>query len=227
MTDESTKTVSRRAEASALVIALGLPTLATWVHCVLLADCGAGTKQIAYSAGKVVPFAFLLVWVLAIERRRICLRRPNCRGLPEAVVFGVLVLVGMLVGYYGWLGPAGHLDAAGLVVRGELNRAGVDTPAKYMGFGAFIIVLHSLWEECYWRWYVFGGLRRMVSLGRYFEGLSLATVGFSLAVAVGGGVWAWIYDRSESLYGPWLSHLLVDAGIFVVGYQMVGGQFGP
>ena len=33
-----------------------------------------------------------------------------------------------------------------------------------------------------------------------------------------------LYDRSKSLYGPWLSHALVDAAIFVVGYQMVKGH---
>ena len=30
-----------------------------------------------------------------------------------------------------------------------------------------------------------------------------------------GAAWAWIYHRSGSLLGPWLSHLLIDAGIFV------------
>jgi membrane protease YdiL (CAAX protease family) len=43
---------------------------------------------------------------------------------------------------------------------------------------------------------------------------------FSLAVAVGGAVWAWLYDFSRSLIGPWLSHMLVDIGIFVIGYDL-------
>jgi membrane protease YdiL (CAAX protease family) len=62
-------------------------------------------------------------------------------------------------------------------------------------------------------------------LGTYFGYGSLPTVAFSLAIALGGGVWAWIYHRSDSLYGPWLSHLFVDVAIFVVGYDMVGSSY--
>ena len=47
-----------------------------------------------------------------------------------------------------------------------------------------------------------------------------------MGVAVGGGVWCWIYQRSHSLLGPWLSHALIDAAIFVVGYRLIAaGNF--
>lgn len=42
----------------------------------------------------------------------------------------------------------------------------------------------------------------------------------TLAVAVGGAFWAWLYHRSGSLLGPWISHMLVDAAIFGVSYQL-------
>jgi membrane protease YdiL (CAAX protease family) len=48
----------------------------------------------------------------------------------------------------------------------------------------------------------------------------------SLGVAVGGAVWARLYDRSGSLLGPWLSHLLVDAAIFFVGYELLAAPLG-
>ena len=47
-----------------------------------------------------------------------------------------------------------------------------------------------------------------------------AVVPFSLCVAGGGAVWAWLYDRTGSLYAPWVSHLLVDAAIFLIGYDL-------
>ena len=46
----------------------------------------------------------------------------------------------------------------------------------------------------------------------------------SAAVAIGGAFWAWLYERSGSLVGPWMSHLLVDAGIFLVGFDLVRGM---
>ncbi|MBI3823301.1 MAG: CPBP family intramembrane metalloprotease [Planctomycetes bacterium] len=43
----------------------------------------------------------------------------------------------------------------------------------------------------------------------------------SVCVAIGGGVWCVIYERSESLWAPWLSHALIDAAIMGVGYWML------
>ena len=48
-----------------------------------------------------------------------------------------------------------------------------------------------------------------------------AVVPFSLGVAVGGAVWAWLYEKSDNLYAPWLSHGLVDVAIFVIGYDLI------
>ena len=86
----------------------------------------------------------------------------------------------------------------------------------------------------------FGGLRRLmplgwavvlsslafaahhvIVLGVYFGWQSWATAAFSAGVAVGGAAWAWIYHRGNSLVGPWLSHVLADAAIFLIGYSMV------
>ena len=44
---------------------------------------------------------------------------------------------------------------------------------------------------------------------------------FALCVAGGGFVWAWLYDRTQSLYAPWISHLLIDAALMAIGYEMV------
>ena len=34
-----------------------------------------------------------------------------------------------------------------------------------------------------------------------------------------------MYARSDSLYGPWISHCFVDAAIFVVGYDLARELF--
>jgi uncharacterized protein len=36
----------------------------------------------------------------------------------------------------------------------------------------------------------------------------------------GGAFWAWLYHRSGNLIAPWLSHALIDAAIFTVGYDL-------
>jgi hypothetical protein len=60
-------------------------------------------------------------------------------------------------------------------------------------------------------------------LGKFFGFDSAACWLFSLCVAVGGAFWAWLYERYGSLLGPWASHLLVDAAIFLIGFDLVKG----
>jgi hypothetical protein len=62
----------------------------------------------------------------------------------------------------------------------------------------------------------------VIVLAVYLPGaFATAVVPFSLCVAVGGGVWAWLYHHTGTIYANWLGHLLVDAAILVVGYAMV------
>ena len=50
-----------------------------------------------------------------------------------------------------------------------------------------------------------------------------ATLPLTLLVAAGGSIWGLLYLRHRSLLAPWLSHLLVDAALMVVGYRLVFG----
>lgn len=106
--------------------------------------------------------------------------------------------------------------------------------------GIFYAICHSFLEEYYWRWFVFDFLQKFVStlvanllssfafmahhvilLGFFFGWDSPLTYGFSLCIALGGSVWAWQYKKTGSLLAPWISHMIVDAGIFSLGYFIV------
>ena len=122
------------------------------------------------------------------------------------------------------------------------------TPARYAVLAAFYSLVHSLLEEYYWRWFVFARLARRIPWGwaAVVSGLAfmshhvvlllhyvpdvpgsfwLAVLPMSLAVGVGGMVWAWLYQRSQSLYAPWASHCLVDLAIMIVGYDLLQQLF--
>ena len=117
---------------------------------------------------------------------------------------------------------------------------GLASPAMYITFALFLAIPHSLLEEYYWRWFVFGQLRRVTSwrvallvsslgfmahhvivINQFLQQGWAVTLFFSLCVAWGGCLWAWLYERFRSLYGPWLSHLLVDCGIMSIGYDLI------
>jgi membrane protease YdiL (CAAX protease family) len=232
---------NRRGDTSAIVFALLLPTVVTWVYFVALSAWPAAIQQTAYAAGKTLQFAFPLIWVLLVRREKLQLKRPNANGVAIGLVFGVAIVVAMLVLYHAWLQPAGFFDQPAQAVRQKIADLGLSSKWRYAALAVFYALGHSLLEEYYWRWFVFGQMRRLwpfgvavsvsslgfmahhvILLATYFGWQSPATYLLSLSVAVGGAAWAWMYERTGSLYGPWLSHLLVDAGIFIVGYEMVG-----
>ena len=228
----------------ALVFAIVFPSLVTWVYFLALTDAPSYVQQTAYAVGKTIQFTFPLVWILLISHEKIRCGPPRVNGLWLGIGFGLLVLAAMLFAYFLLLKPAGFFEQSSVEVRRKIQDLGGDTLWKYICLGFFYSVAHSLMEEYYWRWFVFGRLRQLVSfgpaatisslgfmahhiilLGVYFQFGSPVTYLFSVAVAVGGIAWAWIYERSGSLYGPWFSHLLVDAGIFLIGFDLARPLF--
>jgi membrane protease YdiL (CAAX protease family) len=234
----------RWSQIGAALFALGFPGVFTWVYFVALRESPAALQQTAYAIGKTIQFAFPLFWVLLIERRRLAWSRPGAAGMGEGLAFGLAVFAAAVALYFVWLKPAGLLQEAGGEVQTKIAGFGVRSIAAYFVLAMFYSLIHSFLEEYYWRWFVFGQLRGMIPwkaavgvssvgftahhvilLATYFGWSSPATYLFSLAVAVGGAFWAWLYQRSQSLYGPWVSHLLIDAAIFAVGFDLVRPMF--
>lgn len=231
---------SRGAHAAALAFVLLFPTAATWVWFVALA--GAPSVQAVYGVAKVLQFAFPLVWIIAIQRQRLRLSPPGTQGIGLGLAFGAAVVGVMLVLYFVFLKSHPLLADAPGEVRAKLADFRAETPARFFVLAMFYSVVHAFLEEYYWRWFAFGQLRRVVSVstavslsslafmshhvivvGMYLGPNWLAVGFFSFSVAVGGAFWAWLYHRTGSLIGPWLSHLLVDAGIMLLGYEMIWG----
>ncbi len=227
---------SWRRDGVVLLFAMLYPTLATWLYFVVLA--GEEWVKIAYGIGKAVQFALPLVWVWFVQRQRPRWHAPGKAGLGAGLGFGLVVLLAMLGLYYGYLRDSRYLAAAPQAVWEKLADFGATTEGRFLVFVSFIAVIHSLLEEYYWRWFVFGQLRRalpvwlalglsslafalhhVIVVGTYVHSWYAVAI-FSLAVAAGGGMWAWIYHRGGSLYGPWLSHFLVDAGLMWIGFDL-------
>jgi membrane protease YdiL (CAAX protease family) len=229
-----------RADWIVIVVALLLPTAITWVYFILLNGAEKQLQQGAYAVGKTVQFALPVVWVWLVQRERQWPRLPSMWSVAVGIAFGLVVAAGMQAIYSA---VPQVFDAPGAEVRKKVESFGISSPAAYVLFAVFVSAIHSLLEEYYWRWFVFGQLVRgctlpiaivissvafaahhVLVLGLYF-GYSgptwLLTWLFSLAVAIGGAFWAWLYRASDSLAASWLSHVCIDAAIFVIGYKMI------
>lgn len=227
-----------------LVFALMLPTAITWIYFVLLANDLAYVQRGACLLGKSLQLA-LPVACWGLWRGGVSLRRPQRSDLIAGSVSGLIIAAAAWVGYRYVLLPAGGLDGTIEPLQEKLAGMQLTGPAAFIALGCFYVLIHSLFEEYYWRWFVFGALRRrmrwetaaavssfgfashhVLVLAAYFGGLSGMTLFLSLAVAVGGLLWAWLYQRSGVLYGVWLSHLLVDAALFAIGYDLLRRSLG-
>lgn len=227
-----------------MLFAMSFPTLAAWSYFLVLAEQGGQAnvwQQIAYVAGKIVQFAFSLVFLGMVERRLPRVRQPRLEGLSLGLGFGLLVVTLMLGVYLGALRGTAMLQQTPARLQQKLIEFNMATPARYAMLAAFVVAAHSLLEEYYWRWFVFGQLRTIVRrtpaialsslafmahhvvvLYVFLPGwFWMAALPFSLGIAIGGAVWAWLYERSGSIWPSWLGHLLIDAGIFAIGWDLL------
>jgi membrane protease YdiL (CAAX protease family) len=175
------------------------------------------------------------------DPRWLQVQRPRFSGLRPALIFGLAVAAVMLGVYFGALRGTRLLEKTPAMVRHKLEQVDMATPECYVVLAVFVVAAHSLLEEYYWRWFVFGGLRLFLSLAPAMLLSSLAFMAhhvvvlyvylpgkfwsaalpFALGIAAGGAVWAWLYERNGSLGAPWLSHLIIDAAIFAIGWDLL------
>jgi membrane protease YdiL (CAAX protease family) len=248
--DQSSGSVPQRlfaARWSVLAFALFFPGVMAWAYFVVLARPVPGQTQpppaafSVYLASKIVQFGFPVLWLWRFEPQRLQWARPHLKGLVVGLAFGLFVATALLCVYFGVLRDGSLLAGTPAQVAAKVTLFHIDTPARYIALSLFIAGAHSLLEEYYWRWFVFGEVRRLMQIAPAIALSSLAfmlhhvvvlsvylperffsaALPFSLCVAIGGAVWAWIYCRSGSIYSCWFSHLLVDAAILLIGYDMV------
>lgn len=217
-----------------LAPAMCLPLAASFFYFVLFPGTAFGNSF--YTGIKV----FLLIWpflaTLVFLREPLIDRHAEKRHRPSFWVgtwFGLLV-VGLLF----WLvkgSPLSYLldENAGRIGQ-RIHDLGV--AEHFLLFALFISFAHAALEEFFWRWFVFGNLRKLISvpwacfwaavgfaahhiviLSQFFP-LGWAFV-LGACVGIGGAVWSWIYQRYGSLLGAWVSHIIVDLGLMWVGWE--------
>lgn len=220
--------------------ALVYPTLMTWLYFVHLADDPPEVQRGAYLLGKLLQAALPAACVWGFAGRPFQLPRPLGTDLLRGLATGLGIAAGIwLLGHFVLL-PHGFFDTMIPVLQAKLHGWRLEGPAAFIGLGLFYSLAHSLFEEYYWRWFVDRELgawlpvpaavavsslgfmaHHLLVLATYFGATSWLTYVCSAGVASGGTIWAMLYRRSGRLHGAWLSHLLVDAALFLLGYELL------
>ena len=238
--------------AVALCFALTFPTLVTLVYFQWLGDSSPFLQQTSYSIGKLIQFGFPLVWVLLFFRNRLPWDRnkdtaerdqiPSNSSWTISIVFGLVVAAGLFLLYQFLIAGSPLGERLQTMVGQKVDSMNMRVPWKFMALGLFYTLVHSFLEEYYWRWFVcwfalrwFSKWKAIVISSLGFAAHHVILLGFflgwdnsltylaSAAVGVGGVFWAFLFLRTNRLYECWLSHAIVDAAIFGLGYWILWG----
>lgn len=188
-----------------------------------------------FTAVKIWGIAFPLFWVMRTNST--ALRLPKFRWLEVKVgfslgiiMFGAIALAYLLVGQQA-------IDLSDL--RTKALEVGITKPYLYIVGCIYWSFINSLVEELTWRGFVISRLKALVSpsvavvlAALFFTAHhSLALYGYTrnwLVVALGslgvfgaGIVWAWCYSHYRSITPGYISHILVDIAIAIIGYQLL------
>ena len=231
-----------------LAVAMFFPTLLTYLYFVHLAGSPSGLEKVAFGIGKILQFAIPIACVIFVTKERWFIRRFNRQGVLEGTLFGLTVFVAMLGLYYLLLevpgAPLGSESKAVTEITGKVRGMGLENRCIFLLFGCFYTVIHSGLEEYYWRWFVFRMIQKMsgklwlgvvlsslafmshhvILLGTYFGYDSVYCYLGSAGVAIGGAYWCWLYHRADSIWGAWISHGIIDATIFTIGFLILFGM---
>ena len=225
---------SRMPSLFVVVLVVSLPTIGVLFAMAVPSTAGTVTGKLIYALCKVGLLSVPLLWHFGIERRRIEVRQPTTSGLMLGLLTGLVISCVIIVVYL----LAGQWLVDPEVMREAAALSGLADRSLYLWLAAYIIFFNSLLEEYVWRWFVYEKCRllvgslaavtlaaflftihHIVALSFQFE-LPVIIVG-SVGVFVGGLIWSWCYLKTNSIWSGYVSHILVDIAVFVVGWMIL------
>ena len=190
-----------------------------------------------FTAVKIWGIAFPLLWVMITNSQ--VLRSPKFKRteVKLGLGLGIVMFVAILLAYY----SIGQQVIDLPEIRAKAAEVGITQPYLYLAGCVYWSFINSLVEELTWRGFVVSQLKVLTSptiaviLAALFFTIhhSLALYGYtynwlvvalgSLGVFVAGLVWAWCYSRYRSVTSGYISHILADLAIAIIGYQLLFG----
>ncbi len=230
-------TKDRSKVAFCVIPAMVLPLISSLFYFVFFS--GTTFANILYTSTKVFTLVWPIIAILVIEKNKLVSKayslKHHLRVIPFGLITGGAVFVFAVV-LYKFTPIGGYLQEFREPIKLKVESFGIMN--HYILFGIFISLIHSLLEEYYWRWYVYGRLSKLISTkwaivlaGLAFAAHHYVILGqfvsvpgafiFGTLVWFGGSFWCWQIQKQQSLVGAWVGHALIDILIFYVGYDLI------
>lgn len=191
--------------------------------------------QAGYALCKLWVLLLPALWLVLVERRPLSWSPARRGGLAVGALLGVAIGI-VIIGAYALLGRH-FIDVTRF--QETARRLGFSSPARFVGFGAYLIFVNSLAEEYIWRWFVFRRseiiwptaatllaaffftVHHVIALAAQFG--PAVTIVASAGVFLGGWIWSWCYERYRSIWPGYVSHAIVDFAILFLGWKLLFG----
>ncbi|NJK48494.1 CPBP family intramembrane metalloprotease [Candidatus Gracilibacteria bacterium] len=171
------------------------------------------------------------------DRSTIKISPPKSKELLAGTILGLLMFGAILAAY--WFVGRSWIDLESIRMRAQ--QAGTGNASIYLVGAIYFSFVNSLFEEYIWRWFIASqcaiiipGIRaiflsallftlhHIIGLAAYVD-WRVVLVG-SLGVFVGGVIWSWCYLTYRSIWSSYISHILADLAIAIVGWQLLFGR---
>jgi len=218
----------------ALPLLLPAPTLGVLFGVILFPDTMVG-KTLFFGA-KGWTLLLPLCWQWYVVREAVPCFAPSGKGLMVGALLG-LAMSGVVAVVYLGLGTR-LIDVAR--IRAIAVEVGLDSVPIYVAGALYWTVVNALLEEYVWRWFVIQEAERLagragavilsalafcvhhaVAMQAYCAWSTVAVAAFG--IFIGAVVWSWCYLRYGTVWPGYLSHALVDATVFGLGYHLIFG----
>lgn len=197
---------------------------------------GTTIGSLAYALGKTVLYVLPVIWLLLIDRQRLSWSKPLRGGFGVAAALGLAIGAAILAVFHFF--AEARIDAE--QIRTITIGNGLSTPMRYVAACAWLALGNSLLEEYAFRWFIFEKFRAIMPPMAAVVASALAftahhvivvkaffawdiTLLASFGVFAGGLIWSWCYNRYQSIWPGYVSHIVADIALFIIGWKLIFG----
>ena len=174
-----------------------------------------------------------VVWLLFVDGGKLSWSPTNKKGILAGLAWSIPFAFVIFITYgliRGTLIPPS--------AKHQVMELGITSPANFLIFASAMSLVNSLMEEYVWRWFVFSKLKVLVGvwpaivLSAFFftvhhviivwnfGSLWLVFLG-SISIFTGGIIWAWLYNKYNSIWPGWICHVAADTAIMWITWRLI------
>jgi uncharacterized protein len=188
-------------------------------------------------------FTLVKIWIVVLPLFWTWKTNPAALRLPQfkrervlmGIAWGLLMFVTIIAAY--WLVGKEWIDLA--AIRSKSEEVGITNLNVYLAGFFYWSFINSFIEECIWRGFVYSQcavlmnslaavifsalfftLHHSIALYGYTHNWLVVGLG-SLGVFLAGVIWSFCYKTSGSIAPGYISHILADVAIALVGWQLL------